>query len=266
MYDEVIHIMELCTINKKMNDKKQPWFNKATVQAALVNTIPAFLVAVVGIYFTWNNSHNQIVQNELFFKKQMQRDSILNIKQTQLNLNQLELNKQELALVKKQTFLDSINLSFSKNQNDFLNNQIVSTNSNNWFDFVHLVSMIGEHLDNYYKTDSMDFISTNFNTNDFYLKKMNKTRDCSVTLIKIMQSGLRNPQIINDKKIWDLWKSILNSSKSIISTIDYDIKFFENADYKETTNFNEKILKQIYHEYFLLQVLIQERRTNDLLN
>ena len=249
-----------------MNSKKQPWFDKATVQAALVSTIPAFLVAIVGIYFTWNNSHNQILQNETFFKKQMERDSILNLKQTQLNIRQLELNKQELSLVKKQTSLDSINLSFSKNQNDFLNSQIISTNSNNWFDFVQLVSMIGEHLDAYYKTDSIEITSTNLNTNDSYLKKMNRSRDCSVTLIKIMQSGLRNPLIVNDKKIWELWKSILNSSKGVVSMIDYDVKYKVEKDYQNTIGWNERSLKQIYHEYFLLQVLIQERRTNDLLN
>jgi len=239
---------------------KQPWLNKATVQAALVTTIPAFIVAVVAIFFSWRNSDNQIKQNEQFFFNQLHRDSILNVKQTQLTLRQLELNKQELELVQKQTHLDSTNLLFSKNQNDFLNSQISIAKSNNWFDFVQLVSLIGEHLDKYYKNDSTDFSQINTKTQDYYLSKLKKQSDYASTLIKIMKSGLRNPLITGDKEIWDLWKNILNSSNGITSTIDFDKKYKIEMNYINTYDWNEKTLDQIYHEYFLLQVLIQDRK------
>ncbi|MBS1599519.1 MAG: hypothetical protein JST75_14935 [Bacteroidetes bacterium] len=97
----------------------QKWHEKATVQAALVNAIPAFFVALISIIAlvsTCNYSNKQISQAQNNFNKQMDRDSVLASQQDSVTKKQLELNMQQDSLAARQVELAKFQFELSNKQ------------------------------------------------------------------------------------------------------------------------------------------------------
>jgi len=78
----------------------QKWYNKATVQAAIVNALPSIITAAIAIFaiiYTWNAANRQLA----FDKQQSKRDSV----NTEL---QFQLLQKQLELTNKTFYTDSI--------------------------------------------------------------------------------------------------------------------------------------------------------------
>lgn len=84
---------------------------EVTEQSAIIKSIPILItaaLAIISIVSTCNLSKDQMAQNQINFKRQFERDSILNIKQDSVTSNQLELAKYQLMVTNKQYLVDSL--------------------------------------------------------------------------------------------------------------------------------------------------------------
>ncbi len=90
----------------------QKWYEKATVQSAIVNAIPNIAIAtiaILSIVVTCNYSKKQISQNQTQFNSQMIRDSLQSIQEDSVTKKQMALTKLQLEVINKQYYNDSIN-------------------------------------------------------------------------------------------------------------------------------------------------------------
>ncbi len=104
--------------------KKQPWYDKASVQASIVNAIPSILtaiIAIIAIRVATNDSNHQVKINQENFQRQLVRDSLLNISQDSTAELQLELATLQLKIQQNQYDNDSINLN---KQTDIFSKQL----------------------------------------------------------------------------------------------------------------------------------------------
>lgn len=104
--------------------KKQPWYNKASVQASIVNAIPTILtaiIAIIAIRVATNDSNHQVKINQENFQSQILRDSLINIFQDSTAELQLELATLQLKIQQNQYDNDSINLN---KQTDIFSKQL----------------------------------------------------------------------------------------------------------------------------------------------
>jgi len=87
------------------------WYEKATVQSALVNAIPNILIAfiaIISIIVTFYNYKHESSQIQVNFEKQITRDSVVNVQQDSVTKQNLKLAELQLELTKKQYTNDSM--------------------------------------------------------------------------------------------------------------------------------------------------------------
>ena len=104
--------------------KKQTWYNKASVQASIVNAIPTILtaiIAIIAIRVATNDSNHQVKINQENFQRQIVRDSLLNISQDSTAELQFDLATLQLKIQQNQYDNDSINLN---KQTDIFSKQL----------------------------------------------------------------------------------------------------------------------------------------------
>ena len=80
--------------------KKQPWYEKATVQSSIINAVPNIvtgIIAVIAIIAAAKYSNLQIKQNQVNFEKQMHRDSLINIEQDSVAKLQIQYSGFQFA-------------------------------------------------------------------------------------------------------------------------------------------------------------------------
>jgi hypothetical protein len=252
-----------------MVTQQQKWYNKATVQSALVNSIPALLTAIVGIaglLLTWNLSNKQLNQAFSLYEKQMHRDSLLNQKQNELTIRQLELNKKEVILVEKQTKQDSINLSYSKNQNDILNKRINYAYQQEWYDFKDICLNLYETFNSLSKLTKNDTsiwkIKNMLNTKgefagqywqvDFSKCTSEMQHQWSKEVLNVLKIGLKNEYLNNNIDILDKWKICINDMNTVFQ--------WSSEDYKDLIAMSSKDIEKSFgtnqFNYFYLGVFL----------
>lgn len=222
------------------------WFKKATVQASLVNAIPAFLtaiIAVVGIYFSYQYYNDQLNQNYFLFKQQTRRDSILNIQQTELTQKQYCLNEKELELVKKQTIQDSINLFFSKIQNESILTKNKIDKINDFLELKVIYYLALDHIKLFFKCDdsipSIEKVSKNGRTKECtgYLNTPERQNKWANDLILILESGLSNHYLINCKECYRQWNKVLDFTYGLSMGTEFEIE--KPRDWDKTFDFDK---------------------------
>jgi hypothetical protein len=97
--------------NDKKFDLSQKWYQKASVQSALINSIPnlgILAISIITIVITLSISRNERSQSQANFDLQMLKDSLLNAQQDSITKQQVLLANLQLEIANRQFKNDSI--------------------------------------------------------------------------------------------------------------------------------------------------------------
>ena len=253
----------------------QKWYNKATVQSAIVNGAPVLLTAIVGIlgiYLTYRFNKNQLDQNYDLFRKQFQRDSISSNTQYALTNEQLFLFREELKLFKKQTSIDSINLDYSTAQNKSMEYQGKMQNITDWIKLKGIYFKVIDQMQIYYQANDTiplyERVSKNGAYRVFapYLNSYEIIYKWATDLKNILDSASTTYYLNSHLDLYNKWdemkkdalgvqivtKMLINQPKEMEKNYNFD------SDYEDLHKELGKLIEQINNEQEKINKIIEE--------
>jgi len=217
----------------------QKWYQKATVQVAIVNAIPtlsAAIIGTIGLLLTYFFSKEQIKlfeteiqQSSFIYDQQKKKDSIQNADHLNLAILQLRLNKKEIELVEKQSKHDSIALSILEYQNSILVKERKFEAFKNAARLVEIREKFQESFFSIYEIVNKDssicktVLLKDTISNvilDQVICDYNKIPNATLNtwarkVLNAVEEGLANPTMYENKRLRERWELVRNDMKFI---------------------------------------------------
>lgn len=235
-----------------MSDHK--WYQKATIQAAIVNAIPNIIVAFVAILAMvsmYNISNRQIEQNEKLARERYKKDSLLVELQLRLAEKELELNKEQFFYNREKSKLDSIHADKSLT---ISNKQLKIAEINEKLDELteksnlqKLNAKILDKLLEFFKEKNpkpQEPIKLGEKRERKYVSELmlnyNLQNKWAQELKELLYLGLSNRYLLSKEKAFNLWKKCLGTTDWIIGRtnnfLKEDFTFKDSYDFKKLFN------------------------------
>jgi hypothetical protein len=195
-----------------MADRK--WHQKATVQAAIVNGIPAMLTAVIAIFaifYTCNAAKTQLA----FDKQQAKRDSVNSELQFQLLLRQLELANKTFY---SDSIINTQQLLIAEENLRILLVDVKNKNTANWG---KLRNTMWEIIDITTTSGREGYASFEKLSIEDKIKKANK-------IWSLLNAEIDNPVLISNNKCLGYWRNAISKAKFLTDSNSYSLTKFSD--------------------------------------
>ncbi len=189
-----------------MTDQK--WYQKVTVQAAIVAAIPSLVtavIAIIAIYSTQRAANSQLALG----KEQYKRDSINSVLQFELVQKQLELaNKSFLS----DSLISSKQLLIANENLRIINKEISIKMTANWGKLRNtmwkIMDLTSSGVEGYLGLEKLSL--------DEKLKRAN-------SIWELLNSEIENPVLIDNKRCLGYWRNAISKAKLLQNPDIYEI-------------------------------------------